>query len=404
MCYSMKTKYIYISLLLFIPAFFIMASSTPVEEEMQDNKSIIKFSHQLHAEMEVDCATCHVNAAESTSLSDQLLPTMDECAACHDVEDEDNCSTCHYEGVLEPFELEKPDLIYSHKYHLETQDVECETCHSGLSTVDYADESESADPSMSTCYTCHNNVSIATNVCESCHVSTHNLIPQDHKQVSFFDNHKFSAGKGDAQCAMCHDEMNFCETCHTATNTIDETNTASDFYAPYSPHKYTDNAKVQKLTRAHSLDYRFTHGIDAKSKSSECQTCHQTESFCAECHTSGGGDYALSGVVPLSHTQSNFLTIGVGTGGGEHAVLAKRDMESCASCHDTYGADPSCILCHTDPDGLKGTNPKTHDTGFMKDVEGNWHSDKGSICFDCHTDPFAMASQFGDGFCGYCHK
>ena len=62
----------------------------------------------------------------------------------------------------------------------------------------------------------------------------------------------------------------------------------------------------------------------------------------------------------------DFTTIGVGTGGGEHATLARRDIERCISCHDVQGADPTCITCHLDSDGIKGTNPKTHPAGFMK--------------------------------------
>lgn len=61
----------------------------------------------------------------------------------------------------------------------------------------------------------------------------------------------------------------------------------------------------------------------------------------------------------------NFKTLGVGSGGGDHATLAKRDIERCMSCHDVNGADPTCITCHFDADGIKGTNPKTHPVGFM---------------------------------------
>ena len=66
------------------------------------------------------------------------------------------------------------------------------------------------------------------------------------------------------------------------------------------------------------------------------------------------------------------------------------------------GADPTCLTCHVDNDGIKGTNPKTHPGGFMKDAHGDWHSDPGSVCFNCHVGA-SPQSPSGIGFCGYCH-
>lgn len=399
----MKTKYIYFVTTAVFAALFLSASQIMQQENAVDNKTIIKFSHQLHAESEVDCASCHSNVPESTSLSDRLLPEKDACAACHDVDDDDNCSTCHYEDVNEPLVQKKSELTFNHKFHISEQNQDCRECHKDFTEVAYSSELEHPNPTMNQCYTCHNDISVAVNVCESCHISTVDLVPEDHNTVSFFDNHKFTSMQKDANCEMCHDQ-NFCESCHVGTIAIDEKNTVTDFYTPYSTHRLTDNTKQQQITRVHTLDYRFTHGIDSKGKSSECQTCHQTETFCAECHSADGGDYALEGIVPLSHTQSNFTTFGVGSGGGQHAVLARRDIERCASCHDTQGADPSCILCHSDPDGQLNTNSRTHEKGFMSSNEGDWHNDNGSVCFNCHTDPFAMSKTKGQGFCGYCHK
>jgi hypothetical protein len=82
--------------------------------------------------------------------------------------------------------------------------------------------------------------------------------------------------------------------------------------------------------------------------------------------------------------------------------MAHRDIESCISCHDVQGADPTCISCHLDNDGIKGTNAKTHPANFMMDEHGDWHDNEGSICFNCHTVILSTA-QSGNGFCGYCH-
>jgi len=108
--------------------------------------------------------------------------------------------------------------------------------------------------------------------------------------------------------------------------------------------------------------------------------------------------------MPKTHLAANFKTIGVNTGGGLHADLARKDIESCEACHSGSGADPVCIRCHFDNDGVKGTNPKTHESGFMHDDHGIWHNTMGAVCFRCHTDANARPNGTpGTGFCGYCH-
>ncbi|MFC2135918.1 cytochrome c3 family protein [Bacteroidota bacterium] len=400
----MKTKKYY-SVLSAAVILFILGSAFTFSNDGNGknvNKDIIKFSHQFHLEL-TDCESCHSSVTEAATLNDRLLPTKDDCAACHDVEDDEMCTTCHYEDVYEPMIQSVGGIIFDHSFHTSDENTECQTCHKGLDQVDYSFEAENAIPGMETCYTCHNDISVASNACESCHIALAGLIPDDHKTAAFMDNHKFIATNDDENCVMCHDNS-FCEACHVSTTMIDAPNTAEDFYAPYSPHSAMDNTKQQQLTRVHSIDYVYSHGIDAKGKTTECQTCHETESFCADCHNTSGGDYAASGFIPYSHTLQNFVTIGVGSGGGEHADLARRDIETCAACHDTYGADPSCILCHHDTDGIQNTNPKTHTTSFMHSEKGDWHEDMGSVCFNCHTDGNAYPSGTpGLGFCGYCH-
>ncbi|PKL83716.1 MAG: cytochrome C [Ignavibacteriae bacterium HGW-Ignavibacteriae-3] len=402
----MKIKYFYTALALTLICFLTIAaiSKDAPGHEGATNKDIIKFSHKVHKEV-TDCASCHTLAGESTSLNTRLLPEKSVCATCHDVDDDKNCNLCHYDEKYEPLLMKKAELIFDHKFHTADQKMACESCHKGLGEVDYSFESITAKPAMIVCYDCHNGNSVAANVCESCHISTAGLTPQDHKQVSFFKNHKFSASRENSQCQMCHDNT-FCESCHTSTTMITEKNSARDFYTPYSPHKYTDNTKQQAITRVHDLNYQYTHGIELKGKTNECQTCHQPEVFCGKCHDSNSKDFALSGNIPKSHKAPNFVTIGVGTGGGQHAVLARRDIENCSSCHDVQGADQNCILCHVDNDGVKGTNPKTHARNFGRDFDkGDWHSDRGSVCYSCHTDANARPGGIkGVGFCGYCHN
>jgi hypothetical protein len=166
-----------------------------------------------------------------------------------------------------------------------------------------------------------------------------------------------------------------------------------------------DRGQGSALAKVHDLNFRFTHGAFAKGRISDCQSCHNQaqERTCVECHEAGGNITQVN-FKPATHLQAGFATLGVGSGGGAHAQLARRDIESCASCHDVQGADPTCITCHVDPDGIRGTNPKTHVRGFLRGTDGPWHSDPGSACFVCHSDPNArVGGMKGQGFCGYCH-
>ena len=48
----------------------------------------LKFSHKYHVlGEEIECETCHEPANKSVTGKDNLLPTMETCADCHDIED-----------------------------------------------------------------------------------------------------------------------------------------------------------------------------------------------------------------------------------------------------------------------------------------------------------------------------
>jgi hypothetical protein len=398
----MKIKYLYILVSVISVVFLTLTAFTgkqSLDDEIVTNKDLINFSHSFHSDL-AECADCHSAVSESILLNDRLLPEHEDCSNCHEVDDDEECSTCHANEIYEPLIQTKSELIFSHKDHLDDE-LDCAKCHKDFTSIDYSDEAEQKVPPMELCANCHSPQESAPGFCESCHISTANLIPQNHVTGSFIRDHKFLAQSFDANCMMCHDNST-CDECHISTTTITEFNTPDDFYQPYMPSQGIDGTKQQIIERVHELDYRYIHGIDANSKLDECQTCHQIESFCANCHTSELADFSLGGVVPLSHIGPNFKTIGVGSGGGEHAILARRDLESCTACHDVQGADPSCITCHLDSDGIQGTNPKTHVSNFLRNEQGDWHESDGSICYNCHTSA-STSSRKTDGFCNYCH-
>ncbi len=380
-------------------------STENVESERYDNSKIIKFDHKLHiTDAAIKCEDCHTSAVKSISAKDNLNPKKNNCSGCHDVKDQKTCNLCHYDGVYKKLKASKTDLQFSHKQHIETEKKQCLDCHQGMDKVKFAIETAAAFPTMESCYGCHDSKK-APNNCEACHSNLTNLTPVTHRSPNFLNEHKtvFDVSNSKNNCMMCHSD-NFCQVCHSPAG-FTGNNKKDGFYAPYYTKEgatRTDRTALQKLTTAHNLNYRYTHGLDATQKSFECKSCHEPQNFCVSCHMSGGE--VITGFVPSSHQTADFTTFGVNTGGGLHSVLAKKDIESCQSCHDVEGRDPACIKCHFDNDGVKGTNPRTHTPGFMNDEKGIWHETEGAVCYTCHTDANARPNGIaGNGFCGYCH-
>ena len=356
--------------------------------------SLIKFSHKLHLEeMGADCDVCHEAARESTTATDLLLPEMDTCGDCHDVEAEDECLKCHIdEDRMEAYESPNREVIFNHLVHIE-QGLGCQNCHKNLEQSERP--TTATLPTMAQCLNCHNDIK-ASRTCETCHSQPEALYPETHRRADWVKEHKrvVKVSGPEDTCLNCH-TLNDCQSCHAET-ALQTTKTG--FIRPLTESRPTfRGAKPQVNQRVHELNYLFIHSIDFRSKRSDCFTCHQQQSFCSDCHRKNQ-DAGFSSPVPVTHKSPDFTRLGVGSGGGLHATLAKKDIESCAACHDLEAADPNCILCHVDRTPGVGNDPKTHPKSFRND-EGDWHHDSSSLCFQCHTN----TRKAGLGFCGYCH-
>ena len=90
---------------------------------------------------------------ESVSLKDQLYPNHDNCATCHEVDNDEECSTCHYGDNFEALVKKKSGLIFNHKVHLnQSRMLVVNLVIKGLSEVDYSWQAAGAHPPMETCY------------------------------------------------------------------------------------------------------------------------------------------------------------------------------------------------------------------------------------------------------------
>jgi c(7)-type cytochrome triheme protein len=315
----------------------------------------IIFSHKFHVgEQELECEVCHISIFESNNSASKNLPTMDECANCHEVEDDENCTLCH-KNVDEYSELVNPnrEIIFNHSLHI-NMDLSCDVCHGEIS------ESEQPNikymPSKANCYSCHDNTKASQN-CNICHSSGISVV--DIHPIGWENTHGEQAVLNESFCSNCHIQESFCIDCHRGDN---------------------------KTGNIHDLNYFFTHGLDAKSSQKDCQRCHNNNQFCVTCHEQGMR-------LPLNHSKLNWLL--------DHGQAAKTDIENCAACHET--SDPTCARagCHSDFDGILGTDSQIHlgNNGQFQS-EGPWHGDDGYYCYQCHVPSRNLPS----GFCGYCHS
>ena len=401
----MKRRYLLMALASVALLLTALARKEPPPQFWPDNgdSQKLKFSHAFHVgEAGIACEDCHKAAKTSTLSSDNLHSTHENCISCHEDQVKNTCGYCHvHPDSIEPAKPREQKITFSHAKHVAMQGVECKTCHTGMEQATLATPANM--PAMATCTSCHNDAK-ATKACEACHTSFTNLVPPDHLVADFKKDHKKLTRLGalDVSCSTCHTQT-FCADCHGGAALI-QIGKGGLMTEP-SPRSSspTDGPQQMNLQMVHSMNYKFTHGIDAKDKSADCYSCHSSQTFCAPCHNTGD-NVSSKAFKPAWHLGAGFTTLGVGSGGGRHAEMARRDIESCASCHDTQGGDPTCITCHMDADGIRGTDPKTHPAGFMRSEHGPWHTNPGAVCYNCHTDYNAHpGGTKGRNFCGYCH-
>jgi predicted CXXCH cytochrome family protein len=329
----------------------VMTATTP----QQSAVSPLIFSHSLHVDdQEIECAACHSDVSASTTVDNLNLPSMDACADCHDVEDDEMCGQCHRDPE-DPLPALRTGLStpFNHQQHLELK-VGCETCHDMSVGGDDGSLSQSM-PGKSLCMGCHDGLR-AHDECQLCHDTGTNLL--DIHPMGWRHQHAEEATRKPQWCQTCHQQENYCVDCHRGDN---------------------PDGNI------HDLNYEYTHGLDAGIKESDCARCHDRRTFCNACHESENR-------MPLEHSTLGWRT--------DHGRAARSDVENCASCHEVDDLTCARAGCHGDADGIRGTDPRIHSSGSSRlDSHGPWHDDMGHFCYTCHTN----SDRAGVGFCGYCH-
>jgi hypothetical protein len=193
--------------------------------------------------------------------------------------------------------------------------------------------------------------------CRRCH---DDLVENPSRPASLFDHDAAfrkrhgSLAKGDEKvCAHCH-RPSECAECHSRLR-------------PIGPEKLHSERVDRDLV--HRGDYLTRHPIEARLEPDRCLKCHSM-SQCQACHD----QRRISARNPKAGTPHPAGWMSPASS-GFHGDKARRDIVSCATCHD-QGAASNCIPCHK----VGGAGGSPH--------AGGWRPKGGK----------------GDVPCRYCHR
>jgi Cytochrome c7 and related cytochrome c len=318
----------------------------------------ILFPHARHAQAKIECITCHETVYDAKTLTGDFLPPMAKCLECHK-EKAENCAFCHSDvKSAAPWPKREPRLKFDHAAHIELVKEDCSKCHLQLSQP-----GQEAPPSggHAACLSCHNHAQQYSDAsCATCHVDLAAVPLRPLTEVShegdFLRRHSVVAKATGASCETCHDQ-NFCLDCHAKTAMVKVETKFAD---------RPDRAFI------HRNDFLGRHSVEARADPVSCQRCHSA-TYCETCHQE-------SHVAAGSPNARNPHPPGWAFRGSGpfHGDAARRDILSCASCHD-QGDQSNCIQCHK----VGGIGGDPHPPGFSSQ-----HSLRDAVrdgrCVVCH--------------------
>jgi hypothetical protein len=174
------------------------------------------------------------------------------------------------------------------------------------------------------------------------------LMPTSHT-VDWLARHGQVARSQAAECASCHREED-CMSCHL------------EF--------------VAQPFQMHPPNFVAVHSIDARANLQACTDCHRLETFCVGCHMNANVTTLAPHMPPprMEFHPPGWLDA---RHPGNHGVMARRNINDCASCH----AERDCVSCHV------GINP--HPSEFRFECR-RWLDANPRPCAQCHGDLGAL--------------
>ncbi len=230
-------------------------------------KKSLTFDHKRHLkETGGQCVTCHKNAATKDSARTGAIPTMSDCAQCHQPWlDELRCEACHNNLVRYPLQpvthqAHIGDFLRRHGAEARTAVDRCSQCHT-----------------QTFCADCHDKRAPV-----ALHLQWADRIDRNFiHEPNFVQRHAPEARIEGPLCISCHSESE-CLGCHTA---------AGRGPGGLNPHP----RGWASLTPGNGN----RHGVEARRDILSCASCHSGPGadLCIDCHAVGrpGGSPHPSG-------------------------------------------------------------------------------------------------------------
>lgn len=171
----------------------------------------------------------------------------------------------------------------------------------------------------------------------------------------FVKEHRLLAQKAGNNCADCH-QQSFCLDCHKGGGITADLRRGVSRKGDYKPS-------------SHRSDFISIHAMKAAGNAQNCYRCHESSS-CTDCHTK---QRQKGGMKIKSHRQAGNTQIF--DWNSEHAAEARRNLQSCESCHPEADV---CVKCHYS--GRVSPHPKN-----WKSIKSRYKDvNNGRTCKKCH--------------------
>ena len=187
--------------------------------------------------------------------------------------------------------------------------------------------------------------------CSSCHKAEG--ISPNHDS-DFIRGHRVLASKTGNNCSQCH-EQKWCLDCHKGGGSGDNLSIGNSG-RDYKP-------------KSHRSDFISIHPIKAKGNPQQCYRCHDAVSFCNSCHSRF--PKSLHSDTIKSHLMTGGSSLSATS---EHATEARRNLQSCQTCHPEGDV---CIKCHNSAT-RNNPHPRSWKSGNIK------QRTNATMCLKCH--------------------
>jgi hypothetical protein len=333
----------------------------PAVEHDAAKQPAYTFPHATHVEADVSCTECHADVVKAAKLDPAVrhvrIPAAPSknaaCSGCHDTDPQ----------AKVPARARDFRVRFSHADHVKRV-PDCKSCHRELTE---RGDVRPKTPPMAACTACHvHQAEFNQARCMPCHVDLKGYRPESafRHEGNWIASHGMLARPQGESCAACHDQT-FCAECHSATT---------------APTRL-ENVFPERVDRAfiHRGDYVSRHMVDTAANPASCRQCHGS-GFCDACHSVQGVSKTFAGT-PRDPHPAGWSNL---SDGGQHRFAARRDIASCAGCHD-QGADATCVSCHRVGAGRTGggSAASPHPRSFLS-AHDRGDIRKNAMCRVCH--------------------